>query len=345
MPIDYASYVSPSALVFPSHIEARWERVKPLLRLQFVVRNDEEYVNKLLEEAHQHLLFLYLHEPELMDISSDAEWEQLALRGLLRIDENQSPFERQFEVIERRLHHWARQHFKPELVEDVVQGAFIKLWDDYQRHQHEWDAKTESYWVNCGKLAMRSAYRDLLSQTCHRIGSSRRHEKNEWVQWEFCTGEFPPPEDGDDDEQNDLLDLLSQSSDVDIHGEEIRRADLRLDLERLLNTVKRHYRPAIFERCLLVLERLAEGFTASEIRLELGWTQTTYDGTMTFVRRMSRFAEGYERAPNRCTKLSSPEMARIQTLRRAGYSQPQIARLVGRNPKTVWLVLQTSRVL
>ncbi|MHB8628128.1 MAG: helix-turn-helix domain-containing protein [Aggregatilineales bacterium] len=342
MRTDYETYASSPTFVFPSRFEARWDRVKPLLRLHFVARDDEDYVNALLEDACQHLFFQYTHETELMETSSDAEWVQIALRALLRINEKQSPFEKQFEVIERRLQHWARQHFKAELVDDVVQGAFIKLWNDYQRHQQEWDVKAESYWVNCGKLAMRSTCRDLLTQTCHRTGSSRRREKNEWVQWEFRASEFPLPDDGDEDEQNDLLDLLSQSCDIDIHGEEVRRANLRLDLERLLNTVRVHYRPAIFERCLLVLERLAEGYTAGEIRLELGWTQVTYDGTMTFVRQMSQFAEGYKRAPNRCTKMTSAEIGRIHTMRRAGYSQPKIARIVGRNPKTVWSVLQTT---
>src|SRR5579864_2265259 len=100
---------------------------------------------------------------------------------------------------------------------------------------------------------MRSAYREMLRQTCHRTGSSRRHEKNEWVQWEFHASEFPCPEDNDEDEQNDLLDLLSQNSDMELHGEEVRRANVWLDMERLLATVRVHYRPAIFERCMLVL--------------------------------------------------------------------------------------------
>lgn len=146
----------------------------------------------------------------------------------------------------------------------------------------------------------------------------------------------------DDDEQNDLLDLLSQNSDLDIHGKETQRANLRLDLEKLLKTVQAHYRPAIFERCLLVLERLSEGYTPAEIRLELGWTKVTYESTMTLIRRMSRFAEDYQRAPNRCTKMSAAEIARIHALRASGCTQPEIARLVGRHVKTVWAVTQRA---
>jgi hypothetical protein len=136
--------------------------------------------------------------------------------------------------------------------------------------------------------------------------------------------------------------MLSQNNDIDIHGEETRRANLRLDLGKLLKTVQAHYRPAIFERCLLVLERLAEGYTRKEIRLELGWTEVTYESTLTLIRRMSTFADDYQRASNRCAKMSEAEIARIHALRTAGCTQPAIARLVGRDPKTIWKVMQPT---
>ncbi len=335
----YHTFSVPS---FPlqSTFEKRWSHVELLLRLHFVARNDDVHLDALLQDAQQHLWKIYATETELLTVSSDAQWVQTALQGVLRIDENQSQFNQQFEIIERRLHHWARQHFKAELVEDIVQSAFIKLWDDYQRHQHEWDTKPESFWVSSGKLAMKSAARDLRSQTQHRKGSSRRHEPCEWITHMLSEHEFTAFH--DDDEQNDLLDLLSQNSDLDIHGKETQRANLRLDLEKLLKTVQAHYRPAIFERCLLVLERLSEGYTPAEIRLELGWTKVTYESTMTLIRRMSRFAEDYQRAPNRCTKMSEAEIARIHALRASGCTQPEIARLVGRHVKTVWAVTQRA---
>lgn len=263
---------------------------------------------------------------------------------MLNINEGHSLFNRQFEVIQKRLYHWSRQHFKRDIVEDVVQGAFIKLYEDYERHQREWDTKAESFWVNCGKLAMRSAYRDLLRQTHHVKGSSRRGDPQEWVRHDLREDQFGWY-DEDENEQNDLLDLLSQRDDVDIHGIETRRANLRLDLEKLFRTVQTHYSPAVFERCLLILERLAEGYTPGEIRLELGWTTSTYDGTMVFVRRISQFAEEYHRAPNRCRKLSAAEIQRIYALRASGCTQPEIARVIGRDHKTVWKILQPTSSL
>ncbi len=336
----YHDFVSEPDLAFPNRFQARWDRVEPLLRLHFAPRDDNEHLDTLLEEARQHLSLLNNREPFLMESCSDSEWVKAALRGVLRIDETQPLFEKQFQIIEKRLHHWARQHFKAELVDDVVQSAFIKLWDDYQRHQQEWDAKTESFWVSCGKLAMRSAYRDLRMQTEHRKGSSRRHEQCEWIQHQLSEHEFILLNEGDD--RNDVLDMLSQNADSDIHGADLRRANLRLDLETLLYTVKQHYRPAIFERCLLVLERLVEGYTPAEIRLELGWTTVTYESTTTLIRRMSRFTEDYHRAPNRYAKLSDSEIGRIHALRQAGCTQQQIERRTGRNLKTVWLVLQPT---
>jgi len=139
--------------------------------------------------------------------------------------------------------------------------------------------------------------------------------------------------------------VRTSGDEVDIHGAETRLANLRLDLETLLKTVQRHYRPAIFERCLLVLERLSEGYMPNEIRLELGWTKVTYESTMTLIRRMSQFAEEYHRAPNRCAKLSEAEIARIYAMRQSGCTQPEIARRIGRDPKTVWRVLQAAPVL
>jgi len=324
--------------------ERRWSQVEPLLRVHFVTRGDDAHLNALLADAYQHLLMVYTVEPELLEVSSDAEWVQIALQGVLNIDEQQSLFNRQFEIIEKRLHHWARQHFKPEIVEDVVQGAFVKLYEDYQRHQREWDSKHESFWVNCGKLAMRSTYRDLLSQTHTHRGSSRHAGPHEWVQQFIREDQFTLFDD-DENDQNELMDLLSQRDEVDIHGAETRLANLRLDLETLLKTVQRHYRPAIFERCLLVLERLSEGYMPNEIRLELGWTKVTYESTMTLIRRMSQFAEEYHRAPNRCAKLSEAEIARIYAMRQSGCTQPEIARRIGRDPKTVWRVLQAAPVL
>ncbi len=321
--------------------EKRWKQVEAQLRLQFSPRGDESHVDALLVEAYQHLRAVFASEPELLDVISDAQWVELALQGVLNINEGQSVFDCQFEIIQKRLHHWARQHFNRDIVEDVVQAAFIKLFEDYERHQHEWDTRAESFWVNCGKLAMRSAYRDLLRQTHHIKGSSRRAEPQEWVRHDLREDQFTWFDDEEND-QNDLLDLLSQRDDVDIHGIETRRANLRLDLEKLFRTVQAHYTPAVFERCLLILERLAEGYTPGEIRLELGWTTSTYDGTMTFIRRMSQFAEDYHRAPNRCRKLSETEIQRIYSLRASGCTQPEIARLVGRDHKTVWRVLQVS---
>jgi len=187
--------------------EKRWQQVEPLLRVQFVTRGDDAHPHALLVDAHQHLLTVYMVEPELLEVSSDAEWVQIALQGVLNIDEQQSLFNRQFEIVEKRLHHWARQHFKPEIVDDVVQGAFIKLYEDYQRHQREWDSKHESFWVNCGKLAMRSAYRGLLSQTHSHRGSSRQAGPHEWVQQFIREDQFAW---FDDDERPKRVDGFAQ---------------------------------------------------------------------------------------------------------------------------------------
>jgi len=334
----YHTSAVPSFVVPPSTFEKRWKHVEPLLRL-YLVSRDDAHVNALIEDARQHLYVVCASQPELINASSDAQWVEIALQGVLHINEQQTHFNQQFEIIQWRLHNWARQHFKPEVVEDVVQSAFIKLWEDYQRHRQEWDTKAESFWVSCGKLAMRSAHRDLLSQTHCRKGSSRRAGPHEWVQMCINEDQFAWFN-GDADDQNELLDLLSQSGDIDIHGAEVRRANLRLDLEKLLRIAQKHYSPAVFERCLLLLERLVEGYTPAEIRLELGWTKSTIDGTMTIIRQMSRFAEGYQRAPNRCAKVSEAEIARIRTLRSSGFTQPEIARLVGRDTKTVWKLTQ-----
>lgn len=337
----YHTSAAPCTPLHPTTFEKRWTHVESLLRLRFSVREDETHINGLIADAWQHLLEVYAVEPELLAVSSDAQWVEMALQGVLQINEGQSLFNQQFEIIQKRLHHWARQHFKREIVEDVVQGAFIKLYEDYRRHQGEWDGKHESFWVNCGKLAMRSAYRDLLRQTHSLKGSSRRAGTQQWQQQFLHEDQFQWF-DTDENDQNELLDLICQRDEVDIHGAETRRANLRLDLEKLLRTVQAHYRPDIFERCLLILERLIEGYLPNEIRLELGWTKSTYDGTMTIIRRMSTFTEEYHRAPNRCTKLSEAEIARIHALRGSGCTQPEIARLIGRDHKTVWKVLQPA---
>jgi len=335
----YPTPTSPLGSAQRTTFEKRWNHIKPLLQLQLAIRGDDDHLEALLNDAHQHLWTVCTTQPELLEVSSDEQWVHIALQDVLRINESQSLFGQQFEIIEHRLHNWARQHFKRELVEDIVQGAYIKLYEDYQRHQREWDAKHESFWVSCGKLAMRESYRGLLSQTHSHRGSSRQAGPHEWVQQFIREDQFAWFDDGEND-QNELMDLLSQRDEVDIHGAETRRANLRLDLETLLKTVQAHYRPAIFERCLLVLERLSEGYMPNEIRLELGWTKVTYESTMTSIRRMSQFAEDYHRAPNRCAKLSEAEIARIHALRSSGCTQPEIARLVDRDPKTVWRVLQ-----
>jgi hypothetical protein len=54
-----------------------------------------------------------------------------------------------------------RLNFKPKLVEDVKQGAFIKLWKDYERHHDQWNAKPESFWGAVAKLGMRWTNRGL----------------------------------------------------------------------------------------------------------------------------------------------------------------------------------------
>ncbi len=341
----YPTAVSSGSVAQLVTFNKRWNHVASLLRVKFIMRGDNDHLNALLDDARQYLLTAYTADPELLQISSDDEWVEIALQGVLRINEQQPLFNRQFEIIEKRLHAWARRHFPSEAVEDIVQNAFIYLWEDYQRHQGEWDLRSESFWVSCGKLAMRAANRERLTQTHHRVGSSRRGEKLELVQHMIPESDFSLIDQDEDDEQNGVLDMLSQNDDIDIHREETRKANLRLDLGKLLKTVQAHYRPAIFERCLLVLERLAEGYTAGEIRLELGWTKVTYESTMTLIRHMSTFAEDYQRAPNRCTKLSEAEIARIHALRAAGCTQPAIARLVGRNAKTIWKVTQpTARV-
>jgi len=61
---------------------------------------------------------------------------------------------------------------------------------------------------------------------------------------------------------------------------------------------------------------------------------------MTLIRQMSRFAEGYQRAPNRYAKVSEAEVVRIRRLRASGLTQPEIVRLVGRDTKTVWKLTQ-----
>lgn len=70
--------------------------------------------------------------------------------------------------------------------------------------------------MSSGKLAMKSAARDLHCQTQHRKGSSRRHEACEWVSHLLSEHEFTTFD--EDDERNDLFDLLSQNIDIDIHG-------------------------------------------------------------------------------------------------------------------------------
>ncbi len=130
----YQASVTPcAAAALPLPFEERWERVEPLLRLEFAAR-DDQLLNGLLKEAHAHLWLRYKRDTLLMEASSDGEWATMARNVILGVQEQPSLFETQFIIIERRLHHWARQHFKPELVEDIVQGAFIKLWDDYQRN-------------------------------------------------------------------------------------------------------------------------------------------------------------------------------------------------------------------
>ncbi len=249
----YQASVAPcAAAALPLPFEQRWIRVQPLLRLEFAAR-DGQHLDGLLKEARAHLWLRYMRDTLLREASTDPEWATIASNSILGVQQQPSLFEAQFIIIERRLHHWAHQHFKPELVEDIVQGAFIKLWDDYQRHQQEWDAKPESFWVNCGKLAMRSTYRDLRMQTQHRSGSSRRQDKVEWVQFMSSEREFQVPDAGHEDERNDLLDRLSQHCEVDVHGKETQLTNLRLDLETLLKTVQQHYRADIFERCLLVM--------------------------------------------------------------------------------------------
>jgi hypothetical protein len=337
----YHTFVSSSSAAPMVTFNKRWDHVASLLRVKFIMRGDD-HLNALLDDARQYLLTAYMTDPELLQISSDDEWVEIALQGVLRINEQQPLFNHQFELIEKRLHAWARRHFPPEAAEDIVHDAFINLWEDYQQHRSEWDLRSESFWVSCGKLAMREANRERLTQTHHRVGSSRRGDKMDLVQHMFTESAFPLIDDDEEDEQNGVLDMLSQNDDIDIHGEETRKANLRLDLGKLLKTVQTHYRPAIFERCLLVLERLAEGYTAGEIRLELGWTKVTYESTMTFIRRMSTFAEDYQRAPNRCAKMSEAEIARIHGLRAAGCTQPAIARLVGRDTKTIWKVMQPT---
>ena len=130
----YHTSAAPSFVVPPSTFEKRWKHVEPLLRL-YLVSRDDDHVNALVEDARQHLWAVCTTKPELLDASSDVQWVEIALQGVLRINEQQTHFNQQFEIIQWRLHNWARQHFKPEVVEDVVQSAFIKLWEDYQRHR------------------------------------------------------------------------------------------------------------------------------------------------------------------------------------------------------------------
>ncbi len=105
---------------------------------------------------------------------------------------------------------------------------------------------------------------------------------------------------------------------------------------------KQHYRPAVFQRCLAVLTRLSEGYTPGEIRLELGWDKSTYEGTMALIRNMSRFAEGYHRAPGRNAPISETEIARIRQMHESGRNAKAISRIVGRDHKRVLMVINQA---
>jgi len=343
MSIVYQTSAAPCAPALPLPFERRWKRVEPLLRIYFAARDDEEYLNALMVEAHEYLLVRYTHEMLLMEASTDAEWVQLALKGILQQKDEPSLFERQFAVIERRLERWTRLNFKPELVEDVKQGAFIKLWKDYERHHEQWDARPESYWVASAKLAMRWTNRDLNYPISYAKGSTRRKERIERVQHTFSECDFPDFSEAEEEEQNELLDTLCQRHDVDIHGKETQQANLRLDLEMLLQLARKHYSPAVFERCLLLLERSAEGYTPTEIRLELGWSTHTYNMTAQQVRQMSQFAEGYQGIMGRSNILSDKDRARIHTMRQSGCSLAEIARFVGCHMGTVWRIVHSAQ--
>src|SRR5712692_6450797 len=214
--------------VSEAYFEQRLAQLEPLLRLRFVPCVEADQLADLLQEARVYLWQACRDEPEIMQRSNDNYWCDLALRGVLRLNECQSYFEQQYLTVERRLRHWARRQFKPDVVEDVVQGAFIELRQDYERHQQTWDEKSEAFWVVCGKLAMRSASRALMGQDHRRKGSTRRGEKETWVQQVFTESQLPTSadENGEDD-PNDLLDRLSQTDDVDWHGNEVRLANLR----------------------------------------------------------------------------------------------------------------------
>jgi len=343
MSIVYQTSAAPCAPALPLPFERRWKRVEPLLRIYFAARDDEEYLNALMAEARGYLLVCYTHETLLMDASTDAEWVQLALKAILQQKDDQSLFERQFAVIERRLERWTRLNFKPELIEDVKQGAFLKLWKDYERHHEQWDAKPESYWVASAKLAMRWTNRDLNYPISYAKGSPRRKERIERVQHTFSECDFPDFSEAEEEESNELLDTLCQRHDVDIHGKETQRANLRLDLEILLQLARKHYNPAVFERCLLLLERSAEGYTSTEIRLELGWSTHTYNMTAQQVRQMSQFAEGYQGIIGRANILTEADRKRISRMRKAGYSCTEVARFIGCNPMTVYRFSQTAQ--
>lgn len=317
----------------------RWARIEPLVRFHFASR-EREFIDSLTAEARQHLLARYTMQAALMDPSTDQQWVKLALNAILYQREEPAFFERQFTAIEQKLERWARLNFKPELVDDVKQEAFIRLYESYQRDPAAWDDKHESWWVASAKLAMRWANRDLQADVTHAEGSCRRKEHIERVQHIFSECDFP---DFAEDEENDLLDSLSQFTDVNVHGRETQRANLRLDLDMLLRIARKHYNPAVFERCLLMLERFAEGYTSTEIRLELGWSRDRYTKTAQQVRQMSQFADGYKSISGRSNVLTKADQERIQRMRKEGCSQAEIARFVGCNPLTVWRVCHAAQ--
>jgi len=60
-------YHTPAAPIQPTQhatFEKRWQHIKPLLRLQFVTREDNSHLDALLEEARQYLWTVFTTEPE-----------------------------------------------------------------------------------------------------------------------------------------------------------------------------------------------------------------------------------------------------------------------------------------
>ncbi|MEP7287461.1 MAG: hypothetical protein ABI947_17015 [Chloroflexota bacterium] len=227
--------------------------------------------------------------------------------------------------IERMIRHRWYDEFDAYELDNLIQAGIVHLWQAYCRNPDLYNAAGDGYWFATAKHGARNELCHEYRQRYRRRGSSASATQTTVevvVSSTALLEAFATTQDLNDVDEA----LLSSDTIYSSETDEIRDADLRIDIPSLEATIYSGTNPQDHPMITQILGFMREGLTKAQMAERAGVKVSTI---RVIIRRMQQACGASQEAKQNRKRPGDSLDAKIRVYRDKGLGGPEIARLIG----------------